>query len=200
MYFENFIATLDAWGVTDVLLPFVLVFTIVFATLQKTKILGEGKKQYNVIVSLVMGLAVVIPHVVGRYPFNFDPVDVINRALPQVSIIVVAIVMLLLIIGVFGNEIEIANTPLSGWVVILAIIAVVLIFGSAVGWFYLPIWLGFLSNPELQALIIMILVFGIIIWFITKEDKTTEKEKDEASGLNKLVQGFGKIMREKERK
>ena len=196
MMFENFIAALDAWGVTDVLLPFVLVFTIIFATLQKTKILGDGKKQYNVIVSLVMGLAVVIPHIVGRYPFNFDPVNVINRALPQVSIIVVAIIMLLLIIGVFGNEVEIAKTPLAGWVVILAIIAVLLIFGEAVGWFTMPYWLGFLINPELQALIVMILVFGIIIWFITKEDKDKDKDKDRKS----FIEGLGGIIKEKDKK
>jgi len=197
MMFENFITALDYWGVTDVLLPFILVFTIVFATLQKTKILGEGKKQFNVMVALVMGLALVIPHVVGRYPFNFDPVDVINRALPQVSIILVAIIMLLLIIGVFGNEIDIAGTSLSGWVVVLAIIAVVLIFGSSVGWFYLPIWLGFLNNPELQALIIMILVFGIIIWFITKEPKG---EAEERRGFTKMMEGLGKIVQPKNKK
>lgn len=193
MMFENFIYQLDMWGVTDVLLPFVLVFTIVFATLQKTKILGDGKKQYNVILALVMGLAVVIPHVVGRYPFNFDPVDVINRALPQVSIILVAIIMLLLIIGVFGNEIDIAGGSLAGWIVVLAIITVVLIFGSAVGWFMFPFWLSFLYDPELQALIVMILVFGIIIWFITKDDKDKTKEK----GLGKWMENIGQVLKKK---
>jgi hypothetical protein len=188
MMFENFIAMLDQIGVTDVLLPFILVFTIVFATLQKTKILGDGRRSFNTVVALVMSLAVVIPHVVGRYPFNFDPVDVINQALPQVSIIIVAIVMLLLIIGVFGNEIEIAGTPLSGLVVLLAFVAVVLIFGSAVGWFQLPFWLLFLQDPELQALIVMVLVFGIIIWFITKEDKKdrTEERMLGSRGFEKL--------------
>jgi hypothetical protein len=194
MMFENFIATLDMIGVTDVLLPFILVFTIVYATLQKTKILGDGKKNFNVIIALVMGLGVVIPHVVGRYPFNFDPVDVINAALPQVSIIIVAIIMLLLIIGVFGNEVDFAGTSLSGWIVILAFIAVIAIFGSAVGWFRMPGWLTFLQDPELQALIVMILIFGIIIWFITKSDK---KEKDEVRGMRMIDNGFGKVMKPK---
>ncbi|MBU1198201.1 MAG: hypothetical protein KJ685_00010 [Nanoarchaeota archaeon] len=197
MFFQNFIVSLDAWGVTDVLLPFVLVFTIVFATLQKTKILGDGKKQYNVIVSLVMALAVVIPHVVGRYPFNFDPVEIINRALPQVSIIVVAIVMLLLIIGVFGNEIDVAGTPLATWVIVFAVVAVVAIFGSAIGWYTMPQWLIFLQNPELQALIVMILVFGIIIAFITKEDK---KDSDKEKGFGKFWDGIGEAMKKKDSK
>jgi hypothetical protein len=79
--------------------------------------------------------------------------------------------MVLLIIGIFGNELEFANTPLSGWVVILAFIAVGIIFGSSTGWFVLPDWLNFLSQPEIQSLVVMILVFGLIIWFVTKEDK-----------------------------
>ena len=35
---EEFIITLDRWGLTDVLLPFLLVFTVVYAILQKAKI------------------------------------------------------------------------------------------------------------------------------------------------------------------
>ena len=43
----------------EVILPFLLVFAVVFAILQKTKILGEGKKQIDAIVSLVIGLIVI---------------------------------------------------------------------------------------------------------------------------------------------
>ena len=145
--------------------------------------------QYNVVLAFLMGLAVVIPHFSGWYT-TWDPVIVINQALPQVSIIIVAIVMLLLIIGVFGNEIDIAGTSLAGWVVIIAIIAVVLIFGTAVGWFTLP-WLPFIHDPELQALIVMILVFGIIIWFITKD----EKDKEGKRGFGKLLEDWGKALK-----
>ena len=193
MIFENFILALDVWGVTDVLLPFILIFTIVFATLQKSRILGEGKKQFNVMIALVMALAVVIPHITGGYPFNFDPVLVINQALPQVSIVLVAIIMLLLIVGVFGNEVDIAGTSLSFWVIILALIAVIGIFGSALGWFLLPGWLNFLYDSELQALVVMILVFGIIIAFITKEDREDKKK----TGLGTLFEDVKNAVKKK---
>jgi hypothetical protein len=178
VYFQEFFANLEMWGFTDVLLPFILVFTIVFAALQKTRILGEGKKQFNVIIALVMGAAIIFPHVTGSYAdlIGFDPVVVINQSLPQVSIILVAIVMVLLIIGVFGNELDFAGTPLSGWIVILAFLAVLLIFGSATGWIALPDWLYFLNDPQIQSLVVMILVFGIIIWFVTKEDKKADEK------------------------
>ena len=40
----------------EYILPFLLVFTIVFAVLDKTKLLGEGKRQINAIISFVVGL------------------------------------------------------------------------------------------------------------------------------------------------
>lgn len=45
--------------VQGVLLPFLLVFVVIFAILQKTKILGDGKKQIDALVALAIGLIVV---------------------------------------------------------------------------------------------------------------------------------------------
>ena len=45
--------------VVGTVLPFVLVFTLIFAILQKTKILGDGKKQIDALVALAIGLIVV---------------------------------------------------------------------------------------------------------------------------------------------
>jgi hypothetical protein len=193
MIFENFILQLESWGILDVILPFILIFTVVFAVFQKTKILGDGRRQFNVVIALVMALSVVIPHVTGMWEnIGVDPVEVINASLPQVSIIVIAIIMMLLIIGIFGNEIDIAGTSLSGIVVIFAFVAVVLIFGTQVGWFHIPGWLYFLNDPEIQSFVVMILVFGLIIWFITKEDKKEKTKyglgqflKDTGSGIQK---------------
>ena len=38
---------LERWGVVDVLLPFLLIFTIIFADMEKSKILGEEKRNLN---------------------------------------------------------------------------------------------------------------------------------------------------------
>jgi len=194
MALENFMLQLQDWGVMDVLLPFILVFTIVFAVLQKTKILGDGRKQFNVVIALVMALSVVIPHVTGTWQnFGFDPVLAINNALPQVSIIVIAILMALLVLGVFGNDIDIAGTSLSGIAMLGSFVAIALIFGTQVGLIRLPEWLYFLSDPEIQSFVVMILIFALVIFFITKEDK-----KDNASfGGGQFFKEFGKSMQKK---
>lgn len=193
--FEDGLIQLEEMGILDVILPFILVFTIVFAVLQKTKILGEenGKprKNFNAVIALVMGLAVVIPHVIGSYPSEeSDIVVIINNALPNVSVVLVAVIMLLLIMGVFGGDVNIAGSSLAGWAVLFSIIATLVIFANAANWFELPGWLNFLEDPETQALVVVILVFALIIWFITKEDKP--KDSKEPSFLESLGKALSK--------
>src|SRR3989344_1351569 len=57
--FNSFVDWFATAGGFDVLLPFLLVFTIVFAILEKTNILGEDKKNFNVIIALVIGALLV---------------------------------------------------------------------------------------------------------------------------------------------
>jgi hypothetical protein len=45
----------DYTVIKDYLLPFVLVFVIIFAILEKSKILGDGKRQINAIIALACG-------------------------------------------------------------------------------------------------------------------------------------------------
>ncbi|MCC7574661.1 hypothetical protein KO361_03650 [Candidatus Woesearchaeota archaeon] len=195
--FRGMIQNLEAIGLLDVLLPFILIFTLVFAVLQKTKILGtdehdKPRKNFNVILSLVMALGVVIPHITGRYIYGLDVVDVINRAIPNVALLVVGVVMVLLVTGVFGNPLNTSKSYLGGGFVALSILAVGLIFAIAAGWIgrgYIPRWLYFLYDPQFQALIVTLLVFALIINFITKEDKP----KDDNSGLKGFAKEFNKM-------
>jgi len=165
---EYFIRLLESWGIADVLLPFLLIFTIVFAVLQKTKILGD-RKNFNVIIALVVGLAVVIPHVAGGYPPEADVVDLINIIIPQISLVAVALIMLLLLTGIFAPTW--VSKSISGVLAIISIIAVFVIFGGALDWWESG-WLYNTFGEETISLIVVILVFGIIIWFITREPGT----------------------------
>ena len=131
---KGFMETLDNWGLTEALLPFLLIFTIIFAILQKTKILGEDKKNLSVIVAIVVGLLVVVPHATGRFPANADPVLIINDALPQVSIVLVAVIFLLILIGVFGQDYVFLGVTMPGWITLISFIIILLIFGGSAGW------------------------------------------------------------------
>ncbi len=175
LFLEGFFESLEAWGLTDVMLPFLLVFTIVFAVLEKVKILGEDKKNLNVVVALVLGLSVVIPHVTSSYPLSYDPVEIINGVLPSVSILVIAIMMLMILIGVFAHDKIFLGLTMPGWIGFFSLLSIIYIFGAAANW-----WGGnFASTLEdffgedAVAIFIMIVVFGIIISFVTS---TTDKK------------------------
>ena len=174
--FIEFIQSLESLGLTDVLLPFLLIFTIFFAILQKSRIFGDEKKNMNLVLSLVISLIVVIPHVLGTYPSqSWDPVYIMNRALPAVSIVVIAIIMMLILLGLFGGEATFLGASMPGFISFVSVVLIILIFGGSAGW-----WPGFYDllvrafGTDTLSFITIILVFGIIIAFITSEPKDRE--------------------------
>jgi hypothetical protein len=187
--FVSLFRTLESYGLTDALLPFLLIFTILFAMLQKTQILGAGKKNYNVMVAFVISALAVIPHITGNYPQGYDMVEILNTALPNVSLVVVAVVMALLLIGLVGGEAKWMGGSLSGGIALFAFLGIIYIFGGAAGW-----WnnIGFQWwDQDIITLVVVILVFAIVIWYITKEDNPADKA---AKGM-KLFEHFGDMFK-----
>ncbi len=168
--FNDLTYMFQQFGVLDFLLPFLLVYVISFAVLQKSKVLGDEKtgRKYHAIVALVLAMSFVVPHVMGLYPLGYDPVAVMNESLPSISLVAIAAIMLLLLLGIFGASFTAAAAP----VVALASIAfVIYIFGAA-----LKIWGGPWDvfswwTADTTELMIVLLVFGAIVYFITAEPK-----------------------------
>ncbi|MBU1005494.1 MAG: hypothetical protein KJ561_06695 [Nanoarchaeota archaeon] len=128
---EEFIRMANNWGLKDVMLPFLLIFVIFFAILTKVKVFGEKSSRYNLIVAMVIALVVVIPHVMDRYPSNFDPVDIMSEALPNISIVIVAAIAALIIIGAFGGQVTTRPAYLTGGVVLMgAVIYTIFVYPS----------------------------------------------------------------------
>lgn len=187
---ENVLYDLDTFGLTDVLLPFLLIFTIIFAVLQKANIFGDNKKRFNVIVALVVGLLVIIPHITGGYPGDYDVVEIINESLPAVALLVVGIVMMMILVGVFGGQ-STWKGPVTGWVVIIAAVAVIWIFSGAIwGWYAWDRFVDFFGE-DIVILVVILLVFGIVIALITSEGKENKANVFYSLG-EKLGEFFGK--------
>ncbi|RME54179.1 hypothetical protein D6777_04605 [Candidatus Woesearchaeota archaeon] len=83
-------------GVYEVLLPFILTFTIVFAILEKAKLFGKSPqtRNFNIVIGLVIAFFMVR---------STSLVDIINLFLPRVSFVVLLFLMFLLILGIFGT-------------------------------------------------------------------------------------------------
>ena len=112
---------LQHWIFTDFVFPFLLIFLICFAILEKTKVLGENK-QLDAILSFVLGLIFV-----GAV---FPKMVVGNLILFLTVAIVIVFVVLLIwgfIAGEKGLKFESAPTGLK-WVIGIAIVLSVVVF------------------------------------------------------------------------
>ncbi len=168
--FSNFASYLQAYGVMDFLLPFVLVFTIIYAVSSRMPLFRDNKN-FRVIISLVLGLLFVVPHITGTYPLGYDPVQVMNEALPSISLVAIAAIMLLLLLGIFGKGFSQAAAP---FIAFGAIGFVIYIFGAALNVWRGPYDIFYWWTTEVTELMVIILVFGLIVMFITKDDKGTK--------------------------
>src|SRR3989338_7246136 len=137
---------LQDFGFFDVILPFLLVFTVVFGILEKTKIFGtEGEK--------------------GHPKKNIDAmVAFFQESLPMVALILVAIICFLMLIGSFATSKEEFNfmEMFGGWKTPLAVvfvISIIAIFFQSFGWLE-PIY-EYISGRGHDVFIVVIFI-GII--------------------------------------
>ena len=81
----------------EMLLPFLLVFVVVFAILQKSKILGDGKAQIDAIVGGVVGLLLIgVP----------GPREIIVSIMPWLAVAVAVILVFLILYGFVAGDLS----------------------------------------------------------------------------------------------
>lgn len=162
-------------GVYDVLLPFILVFTIMFAILERTKLFGtEGKdkvtkKNLNAMVAFVTAFLVVA---------SSKLVETITLISSEIIVLLMLIVFFLMMLGMFykNEDIEKKGVTLEGNALIafgvLIFVSISFIFLDAVKveggqtwlevfWFWLS---GFYTNTSVAAIVLIVLVIVFIVW------------------------------------
>src|SRR3989344_5040742 len=106
------------------------------------------------------------------------------------AIIGVAAIMPLILMGIFGTGFAAAVTPI---IALTSFGFVIYIFGSS-----LHLWNGPYDafswwSPEITELMIVLLIFGLIIWFITREPTSTTG----ADSLKKVWSGISSMFEQK---
>lgn|SRR3989338_1428693 len=104
----------------SVIFSFILVWALVFALLQKTKILGD-KAGLNVLLAVAVAFLVSL---------SDNVVQIINFMIPWFTIAIIFFVLLLLIFQIFGAKQDdifkyISNDRAVGWVIIGVVIIIV---------------------------------------------------------------------------
>ena len=109
---------------TRFILPFFLIFFVIFAILEKTKLFGDGKKQINAMIAFVVGLIFVSV---------LYPTQVVNNLILFLTIALVCVFVIMLLWGFIFGDIEKGFKP-EGWVKITLAILAGIAFIVAVIW------------------------------------------------------------------
>lgn len=185
--FRDVILFFERLGIYDVVLPFLLVFTIMFAILEKSKVLGVekweggegGKKNLNAMTAFVVAFFVVA---------SSKLVAIINEALANIVIVLLVSISFLLLIGTFYRDDE--KVFLEGrwrtafmW---LMFVGVVMIFLHAIKTDDGTPWLVFgwdevVDNWDSTAAGSIILIV-VLIWVMTYIVKDQHPKEHKAEG------------------
>src|SRR3989344_257782 len=163
---QSAIDFLESFGFFDIILPFILVFTLIFAILEKTEIFGKDKKNLNAIASFAIAFFVV-----GAT----NIVPVLKDALPMISLVLVVIISFMLLYGSLHTGKE--EFKLGGYrtlIGVIAFFAVILIFAGSIrdesGDSWLKVIWDYIVNDLASGPVVSTVVFlGLIIlvvWFV----------------------------------
>ena len=173
-------------GLFDVVLPFLLVFTVVFAIMEKTKVLGtehhDGheytKKNLNAIASFVIAFLVIAAK---------ELVSIINETVAKAVIVLFFSVLFLLLVGSFHKEGEPMYLQ-GGWKIAFEIIVFLAISGifldsikTADGKTWLQ-RLGDFTGSGNDQLAGSLILMAIIVLFIVYAVKEPSKSSSGSSG------------------
>src|SRR3989338_7383399 len=152
--FADLFLSFQGFGLFEFFLPFLLIFAVVFAILQKIKVLG-GNKGVQAIVSIAIGLLAVQ---------NSFVIYLINNFLSNIALVIVLIIIFLIIIGLLAGE-EV-GAKLNWLVIGVALVGIfwALFYDLFAGTWILPGF--FLLTGATQGSLLAILIFIVVIFII----------------------------------
>ena len=137
---------------TEGIFPFILIFVLLFAILQKSKVLGEGKSQIDALVSLAIAL-ILLSVPLAR--------DMIVNIVPWLAVGAVVILVFLILYGFVAGDLKAGPK----WMKIVfgtlaGIFVIVLVMYFSGFWEVFSGWFTGGEGGEVVANIVMLLVVG----------------------------------------
>lgn len=179
-------AFLERLGVFETVLPFLLVFTLVFAFLEKTKIFGTEKyksdsgtvydvtrKNMNSMAAFVIAFFVIA---------SAQLVKLISEVTSKIVLLIVLIFCFMLTVGAMRKEDKEGFELSKTWIIVFEVIvfiSILLIFLNALGWlddifrFFTGVW----GSEATASLILIVIMVGFML-FITHDPKPKGKKEE----------------------
>lgn len=179
---------LDTMGLFDVILPFLMIYVMVFALMERTKIFGTDKvgddyvpkKNLNAMFAFAVAFFTIL---------SAKVVGTISRAIGPIMIFLVSIVLFLMLASVFRKEEEGYSETLSDGakraLTVFIMVVIALIFMGSItndkgqtwldaGWNYIT---TATNSGHVGAGILLLLVVGLM-WWIGKAPAEPKPKKD----------------------
>lgn len=186
--FRGTIEFFNELGVYDVILPFLLVFTIVYAIFEKTRVFGmeeiKGtkytKKNLNAMVAFVIAFFVIA---------SSRLVQIVTEVSANMVILLLLSVFFLILVGSFMKEGEGEFLSKDNWTrgafMVIMFVGIIAIFLWAIktedGEPWLKWALEWLMNNVTSTAVASILLIGLIIGFMAFVTSDPDKKKDKKS-------------------
>ncbi|MBT3304587.1 hypothetical protein HN592_02475 [Candidatus Woesearchaeota archaeon] len=181
------IGALDNIGFLNVLLPFIFVYLIVFALLEKTKVLGierngKSKKNLNAMVSFVLGFVFIAStsHVVSL--------------LLYLQILGMALVFVMALLYGFAAFKEDKAFEFKNFIYVVVLIFIIVAFFYAMGFLNNAKW-DFVLELIFNPVVITVVCFYLIIMFVTGGGK--KKAGTRGATSSKTEKGYVESIGEK---
>lgn len=140
---------------SKIILPWAFVFVLFFAILEKTQLLGEGKRQINALLSAIIALILL------AFPGSRD---LIVELIPVLVVaMVILFVFLLLYAFIHGKEKDMFGKGMKvtlGVIVAIAVVISVLVIAGV--WDNLWNWLSS-SSSIVTSIVFAIVIIGVIV-------------------------------------
>ena len=154
---------------SSILLPFLLVFVLLFAILEKSKIFGEEKTQTNSLISLVMALILVGVPIARK---------AITDIVPIVGVVAVILLVFMIILGFAGytqdgninKSLQITIAILMGLTLIVGLLWSLGLIPKITDYFQTPT-----ASPVWQSIAFIIVIIVLLVVMIKTSGEKTAK-------------------------
>ncbi|MFH1803223.1 MAG: hypothetical protein ABH864_07310 [archaeon] len=150
----------------ETILPAILIFVIVFAILQKSKVLGDGKRQIDAIVSLVIAILFI----------SFaQAVGIVLQMVPFLAVSLIILVVLFILLGSFWkDDLPKGIQYVLMAVVMIAVVVAAMYFTGAWEWLMDLIYggVGGTDSSDLFTNIIFIIIIAAAVFAVVWKGKS----------------------------
>lgn len=158
--FGDIISSWESLGVFEFMLPFLLIFALIFGILSKLNLFGDKSKTVNAIVAFSVGLMALRFNIVS---------DFFSDIFPRLGIALSGVLVFLVILGLFADKKNrgLLNTLMWGsfGVALIIVLSSTRAFGFGAGdlWGFIPDWV--------VPIIVLIILMAILMAPKDKSDR-----------------------------